>query len=227
MIVSRETAGWPDVSAEELLAAGAEILGVALEGPVREKLLDYLALLRRWNKKINLIGRAGLNEDVVIHLLDCLAPLAVIPPDPVGLLDIGSGGGLPGLVLKIARPQWPTTLSEPRAKRAAFLRQAVRELKLDGVEVLEGRVERGMGQDRGFGLVTVRAVGDLSNILELAGEVVESGGRLLAYKGPRAGEEMDTAREILKENGFSLEKRQDFALPFLNHERTNLIFLKN
>jgi len=223
LTVSRETSDWRSWPEKRVLIVGARRLNLDLTPEQTDRLLDFMAELRRWNRKINLIGPARPPEDLVLHLLDSLAPLPYLPAGPLRLLDLGSGAGLPGLVLKILRPDWTVTLAEARAKRAAFLRQAGRLLRLDGLEVIQAR----LGPDhpepprRDFDLVTARAFGPLTELLPLAAPFLKTGGRLLAYKGPKADREPAAA---LNAEGFQLESRQDFRLPFLDRPRVVLLF---
>jgi 16S rRNA (guanine527-N7)-methyltransferase len=211
---------------EDLLRLGAPFLGVGLTDAQCRRLADYFHLLLHWNQKIRLIGDAPVSEQVVRHLLDSLAPLPFFPDSPGRLLDIGSGGGLPGLVLKILRPDWAVVLVEAREKKAMFLKQAIRELGLDGAEV---RIERLLPHPAawtgpGFDLVTARALTDLASLLPLAAPQLSPTGVLLAYKGPAAEEEEAQARpETL---GLWRVADLSYRLPFLNHERRLLLFKK-
>lgn len=234
MNVSRETSSWSGWPEEKILSFGAAELGLDL-GPKRAaRLLDFLAELRRWNKKINLIGPAAPSDEIVLHLLDSLSPLSFLRPglpgrdsrtDPLKVLDLGSGGGLPGLVLKIARPAWEMTLAEAKAKKAAFLRHAIRALALEKAWVLEARLdEEAQGPPASFDLVTARGLGPLTRIIPLARPFLRPGGRLLAYKGPNAGPDLSAAAKDLAEAGLSLEREDRLRLPFLNRDRVLLLF---
>jgi len=224
--VSRETSDWRSWPEKRVLTVGARRLNVDLTPEQTARLLDFMAELRRWNRKINLIGPARPPEDLVLHLLDSLAPRPFLPAEPLRVLDLGSGAGLPGLVLKILRPDWTVTLAEAQAKKAAFLRQAARLLNLTGLDVLQAR----LGPDHpdaprlAFDLITARAFGPLAELLPLAAPFLQPGGRLLAYKGPRADRELAAAAPVLKAERFRLERREDFRLPFLERRRVLLVF---
>jgi len=225
--VSRKTSDWRSWPEKRVLTVGARRLNVDLTAAQTDRLLDFMAELRRWNRKINLIGPARPPEDLVLHLLDSLAPRPFLPAAPLRVLDLGSGAGLPGLVLKILRPDWTLTLAEAREKKAAFLRQAARRLNLGGLDVIQARLgpHHPDPPPHGFDLVTARAFGPLSELLSLAAPFLQHGGRLLAYKGPRADREMADAAPILKAGRFRLERREDFRLPFLDRRRVLLVFI--
>jgi 16S rRNA (guanine527-N7)-methyltransferase len=133
------------------------------------------------------------------HLLNCAVVAEAVPAD-ASLVDIGSGAGLPGLVLAIVRPDVSVTLLEPLLRRTVFLSECVETLKLGNVEVLRGRAEE-LAHKRVFDVATARAVAPLDRLLAWALPLLRSGGELLAMKGERAGEEIETARARLKSSG--------------------------
>lgn len=226
MSVSRETSGWKSRPEPEILVEGAARLGLSLSPLQVDLLLSYLNELRRWNAKINLIGSAQPPEQVALHLLDSLAPLPLLPDDPARVLDLGSGGGLPGLVLKIVRPDWEMTLVESRERKAAFLRHMGRFLQLQGLTVLEIRADpsRSTPAPGAFQLVTARALGALEHILPLAAPYLAPGGLFVAYKGPGADKELEAGAGARAALGLDLISDHRFRLPFLDHERVILVF---
>ena len=162
----------------ELEAGLAQLsLAPALAGP----LLDYLALLARWNATYNLTAIRDPREMLAKHLLDSLA----MQPFVRGLgslADLGTGPGLPGIPLAIATPGLQVTLVESNGKKARFLREAVRQLKLGNVQVAESRIEA-FQPGATFDAITARALATLPLILELGGHLPGPDGRLLAMKG--------------------------------------------
>ena len=166
---------------EGALDRGASELAIPLTGEAREKLLQYAALLTKWNRTYNLTAIRGKSEIVIQHVLDSLS---VLPHLPVGesLADVGSGSGAPGLPLAIARPQWQVTLNEANGKKAAFLRQAAIELALPNVAVHEGRVEA-WRPARQFDVVISRAFAELSLFIRVCRHLVSEQGWLAAMKG--------------------------------------------
>jgi len=159
---------------EALAAAG-------VAEPLAGRLEAYAALLDRWGRVHNLVRYADADELVRRHLLDALAGVAHLPETPGLLVDVGSGAGLPGVPLLLARPEWRGLLVEPRQKRWAFLRTVVRELGLDA-EVARSRFENLEVPD-GAAAVTARALGRHDALLDWAGGVLGPGGRVLLWVG--------------------------------------------
>jgi len=161
------------------LESGLRQLGLA--ATLAEPLLAYLRLLARWNATYNLTAIRDPREMLVKHLLDSLAMQAHL--DGIGTLaDLGTGPGLPGIPLAIARPALQVTLVESNGKKARFLREAVRQLRLGNVHVVESRIEA-FDAPVGFDAITARALATLPLILELGGHLLGPDGRLLAMKG--------------------------------------------
>ena len=119
---------------------------------------EFLSLLAIWNRKINLVSRRLTLDDLARQLVSALAPLAVFDRGAARFLDIGSGGGFPGVVLALARPAWSGVLVEATRKKCLFLREAVEVLALKGVEVVNARYEECELETGTFDLVTARAV---------------------------------------------------------------------
>lgn len=162
------------------LAQGAKELGVPLPAAAQEQLLQYLALLQKWNRVYNLTAVRETQRMVSEHLLDCLAVTPYIGEKTI--LDVGSGAGLPGIPLAVALPAARVTLLDSNHKKAAFLQQAVSELKLGNVAVACERVESWKPAKR-FELAISRALSDLGEFVALAGRHLAPGGRLAAMKG--------------------------------------------
>ena len=160
------------------LAAGLEALG--LPAALATPLLAYLALLARWNATYNLTAIRDPREMVTKHLLDSLVMAPYVPDAP--LADLGTGPGLPGIPLAIARPGCTVTLVESNGKKARFLREAARQLGLGNVQVAESRIEAFDARGR-FDAITARALATLPLILDLGGHLLGADGRLLAMKG--------------------------------------------
>jgi 16S rRNA (guanine527-N7)-methyltransferase len=133
------------------------------------------------------------------HLLNC-AVVAEVVPEEVRLVDIGSGAGLPGLVLAIVRPDITVTLLEPLLRRTVFLEECVETLGLDNVEVLRGRAEELAGK-REFDMASARAVAPLDRLLKWAMPLLREGGELIAMKGERAAGELAEAERQLRASG--------------------------
>ncbi|MCG5215640.1 16S rRNA (guanine(527)-N(7))-methyltransferase RsmG [Streptosporangium sp. KLBMP 9127] len=133
------------------------------------------------------------------HLLNCAVVAEAIPP-VVSLVDIGSGAGLPGIVLAIVRPDISVTLLEPLLRRTIFLEECVDALNLDNVEVVRGRAEELAGR-RQFDVASARAVAPLERLLAWSMPLLREGGELLAMKGERAAEELAGAQAQLRASG--------------------------
>jgi 16S rRNA (guanine527-N7)-methyltransferase len=170
------------MSPEERLAEGAGILGVELALPARQKMLDYLRLLDKWNRVYRLTAITDPAQAVSHHLLDSLAVLPFV--DATTLLDVGSGGGTPGIPLAIARPELQVVLVDSNAKKEAFLRQVAIELALGNVAVHRGRVEAYRPAER-FANIAARAFADLGTLVASSRHLLRAGGRWLAMKGLR------------------------------------------
>jgi 16S rRNA (guanine527-N7)-methyltransferase len=151
------------------------------------RLLDYLALLDRWNRTYNLTAIRDPREMLTKHLLDSLAMHRFL--DRERLADLGTGPGLPGIPLAIARPGLQVALVESNGKKARFLREAVRVLALGNARVLEARAEA-VAEPAAFDVVTARALDRLAGIIAVGGHLLAPGGRLLAMKGQRPDEEI-------------------------------------
>lgn len=151
---------------------------LALPGGAQEKLLAYLDLLAHWNRAFNLTAIRKRQEMVPRHLLDSLAVLPYLHGGT--LADIGSGAGLPGIPLAIARPDMAVTLIESNGKKARFLREAVRTLPLANVTVEQTRVQDATGS---FDTVTARAFSGLADMLVWGGHLMAPEGHWLALKG--------------------------------------------
>jgi 16S rRNA (guanine527-N7)-methyltransferase len=169
-----------------LQGMGAEI-GAALDGAAREKLVGFLLLLVRWNRAFNLTAVRAPLEMVPRHLLDSLAALPWIERGPV--LDIGTGAGLPGIPLAIARPELAFTLLDSVGKKVRFVRQAAIELGLENVEVVQARVAA-YRPPRKFATIVARAVASLPHLVAESAPLAAAGGRLLAFKGRLAEDEL-------------------------------------
>jgi 16S rRNA (guanine527-N7)-methyltransferase len=176
----------------KLLQEGLSAMHLELPEEQQEKLLAYLALLKKWNRTYNLTAIRDEHQMVTQHLLDSLSLLPALKdsalaastggPGPAQRwADVGSGAGLPGIPLAIARPDLEMTLIESVEKKSAFQRQAKIELDLKNLSVQGGRVEDAGGAR--FDVVVSRAFAELSDFVRLAGHLPVPGGRLYAMKG--------------------------------------------
>lgn len=170
------------------LAAMAPAIAEALDEAARGQLVHYLLLLARWNRAYNLTAVRDPREQVARHLLDSLAILPWVTRGPV--LDLGTGAGLPGIPLAIARPELAFTLLDSNGKKTRFVRQAVLELGLAQVEVIQIRLEA-YRPPRKFATIVARALASLPDLYRGARNLASDDARLLALKGRLAREELN------------------------------------
>ena len=179
------------MSLQSQLQEGLVALRLDLPAAVQAKLLGYVALLRKWNRVYNLTAIRDESEMVTQHLLDSLSVLPVVPESALAgrrWADVGSGAGLPGIPLALARPDLDMTLIEAVEKKSAFQRQAKIELGLENIAVVSARVEEVPGGL--FDAVVSRAFADLVTFADLAGHLLARNGRLYAMKGLAPEDEM-------------------------------------
>lgn len=208
------------MSLAESLADGIAALGFTLPQATQAHLLQYLALIRKWNRVHNLTAVREPERMLPRHLLDSLAVLPHITGSRIA--DVGSGAGLPGIPLALVRPDWHVILLESNHKKAIFLQQVRIELQLENIEVVAERVEN-FHPTAKFDTVISRAFSDLADFAKLAGHLcLEDGnsGRLIAMKGVYPHEEL--AQIPLP---FVVEKTLSMVVPGLEAER-HLVILK-
>ena len=192
------------------METGLDALG--LDRAHATPLLAYIALLDRWNRTYNLTAIRDPRAMVALHLLDSLAMHPHVR-DLGTLADLGSGAGLPGIPLAIARPQLQVTLVESNGKKARFLREAVRTLGLGNARVVESRIEA-FDAPAAFDAITARALATLPLILSLGGHLLKDDGVLLAMKGTLPADEIAALPD-----GWSVREVRPLAVPGLAAER--------
>ena len=197
------------------LAAGLAELGLDLSDAVQHKMLAFRDLLLKWNKTYNLTALRDPEQAISHHLLDSLAILPHVDTGP--LLDVGSGGGLPGIPLAIACPGLSVGMVDTVQKKASFLQQASIELGLKNVTVHHARVEEMQGQ---YAQISSRAFADLGLFVSLTRHLLAPGGRWLAMKGVRPDDEIAALPA-----GITVEAIISLTVPGLEAER-HLIILK-
>jgi 16S rRNA (guanine527-N7)-methyltransferase len=170
---------------QNVLAAGLADLGLNVPDSAQQQLLAFRDLLLKWNKTYNLTALRDPAQAISHHLLDSLAILPQL--DGGNLLDVGSGGGLPGIPLAIARPELQICMVDTVQKKTTFLQQAVIELGLKNVTVNHARVEEMQGQ---YAQITSRAFAELGLFVSLTRHLLAPNGRWLAMKGIRPDDEL-------------------------------------
>ena len=219
----------PAIDIEDFLARGLKIMGLALHNQAEAlaRLSVYFQELQKWNRKVNLVARTLDDRQILEdHFLDSLTLLAFLKSERLvreTCLDIGTGAGFPGLVLKAACPLLHVTLVEPRKNRYYFLKHIVRTLNLTGLRVLDiyleekGRAAELTGQD--FSFITSRAFTDISRFISLASPYLAKDGRIVMMKGPGVMNELkDLAPDVLPAQ-FRLAEKRKLFLPFSGKER--------
>lgn len=196
MTVRGRRAGAPDrAMLSTLLADGTHDLGIELTDKQHQQLLDYLALLAKWNAVYNLTAIRDPRQMLIHHVLDSLSIVPHLPArNAASVLDVGSGGGLPGMVLAIVQPEWQVTLNDIVHKKTAFQAQAKAELGLTNLSVVTGRVESlrpGAEVPAKFDIIVSRAFAELADFVTLARHLVADGGVIWAMKGVRPEGEIE------------------------------------
>lgn len=200
----------------QLIKNGAEKLNIELNDNQLDQFEKYAALLVEWNKKINL---TAITDDEGIALKHFLDSLTAINTGYVSgrVIDVGTGAGFPGLVLKIARPEIELTLLDSLMKRINFLKTVGEELGAEGVEYVHSRAED-CGQNRayraGFDTVVSRAVANMTTLSEWCLPLLKVGGHFLALKGPGADEELKDAKCAIAILGGEVERVMDAKIPY-------------
>jgi 16S rRNA (guanine527-N7)-methyltransferase len=201
-----------------VLTDGVKELGLDLSAQQHEQLLDYLALLFKWNAVYNLTSVRDPMQMMTHHILDSLAAVPAFA-NAVNVLDVGAGGGLPGMVLAISRPQMKVSMIDTVHKKTAFLTQVKAELGLANVTVYTMRVEQLQVSDK-FDVITSRAFADLSDFVNWSGHLLAEGGEFIALKGTAPPEEQERLPK-----DWQVRLLQPLQVPKLQAER-HLVFIQ-
>lgn len=210
------TAGRETLAA--LLEEGLRELDIDLTTEQKGKLLDYVALLAKWNAVYNLTAIRDPRQMLIQHILDSLSIVPHLATlGPATLLDVGSGGGLPGIVLAIVFPEWSITVNDIVQKKSAFQSQAKAELGLGNLSVVTGRVENlrpGIEVPGKFDAIVSRAFAELADFVTLARHLVADDGAIWAMKGVRPDGEIERLPE-----GAHVKQMIRLRVPALDAER--------
>lgn len=208
--------------------AGLKLLEIDISVAVARQQRLFLEELLHWNKKVNLTSIRNLDEGVEKHLIDSLALLPDLA-NCASLLDLGSGGGLPGIPLAIALSELAITSVDSVGKKINFQKHIKRKFLLHNLQPVQARVEELvplLGSDRRFSAVVARAFSSLESICSFAAPWLESSGLLLVMKGPEGWDEYAAAEAQVLATGFSLDVCRSYKLPFSGAERLLLILKK-
>ena len=200
------------------LQSGLKEMGLDLSGEQQDKLLAYVEMLKKWNKTYNLTALRDESQIISHHLLDSLT----LPPYLEGaqtMLDVGSGGGQPGIPAAVCRPDLQITLLDANTKKTSFLQQAAIELELKNVRVVSGRVEavQGLRAD----VITSRAFAELADFVNWTAHLLQDGGCWAAMKGGYPAAEIDRLPDSV-----CVERVDKIRVPQLNAERHMVILRK-
>lgn len=209
---------------KELLISGAKELDIQLSETQVEQFMKYKTLLQEWNKKMNLTAITEDREVITKHFLDCMTiNKALNMSEQKTVIDIGTGAGFPGLVIKIAFPHLKVTLVDALKKRLTFLETVINELGLTDIECVHSRAED-LGKNKqyreGFDICASRAVANLAVLSEYTLPFVKVDGYLIALKGQKLDEELEQGQKAIKILGGQLEEVVHTGVPFtdLDHK---------
>jgi len=212
----------------QLLKQGAREFGVTLTEKKLDLFTTFLEGLWSWNRRMNLTGITSKRGMLVTLLLD---PLVALPYLPLcgTLLDIGSGAGIPGFPLKIARPAFEVHLLEAKAKKVSFLKDMIKKVGLKGIKAYRGRAER--RDDLStlltvYDIVTARALAPLKKTIGICSPYIKPGGLLVTFKGSNISHEIETSRGLIEELHFSVDRDVPYFLPETQGGRYLLILKK-
>ncbi len=207
------------LNSKELLIKGFELLGIKENEEVTRKFLFYLRELLKWNRAYNITSLKTEKDIIEKHFFDSLLYLPFLK-EHISIADVGSGGGFPGLVLKIVRPDLVMHLIEPSRKRAAFLKYLIFKLNLSGVEVHPQLVQEVTSLK--VDAVVSRAVFKLKEIIKFSRPILKEGGIIVLNKGPEAYKEIAEVKELKEPIKLELVER---VLPGTDIKR-NMIVVK-
>lgn len=209
---------------KELLIDGAKQLGITLSETQVEQFMRYKELLQEWNQKMNLTAITEDREVMTKHFLDCMTiNKALNMSSQKTVIDIGTGAGFPGLVIKIAFPHLKVTLVDALKKRLTFLETVISELGLTDIECVHSRAED-LGKNKkyreGFDICASRAVANLAVLSEYTLPFVKVDGYLIALKGQKLDEELEQGQKAIQILGGQLEEVVHTGVPFtdLDHK---------
>jgi 16S rRNA (guanine527-N7)-methyltransferase len=226
---NRTPRGVPDKPLKDLVTRILREGGFVPSPGIVENLCAYLEGLDAWNRRMNLTGLKDVGEMAVKHVGDTLTLTAALPPSTRTVLDIGTGAGVPGLVLKLLRPDLEIVLVDSIRKRISFLKTVIAVMGLEGVWAEQGRVgtERGVPHGRpegGFDVIVSQAVGSIDELARMACPLLARQGVVILMKGPKAAGELEAKRDELVGKGWGVELMET-RVPVTGHVR-NLILLR-
>jgi 16S rRNA (guanine527-N7)-methyltransferase len=204
----------------DLLQEAAESVGVPLSDAQLHLCAEYTQRLLVVNEQMNLTRITALDAIAIKHFADSLAVLRAVPTlsEIAQVMDVGTGAGFPGMVLKIARPSLQVTLLDSLAKRLTFLSDTIAAIGLEDVKTFHARAEdagRSLSHRESYDLVTARAVASLPTLLEWCGPLVKVGGTFAAMKGASISEELAISQQAAVKMGLRLVEIYPCMLPMV------------
>ena len=215
---------------KKLLYDGAQALEIHVDSDKVDKFTTHAVELAKWNRKMNLTAITDPVEVAVKHFLDSMAPDSMIPPN-ASLLDIGSGGGFPGIPLKILKPSLSVTLIDASRKKISFLKHLIRVLGLENIEAFHIRAEEFSKQAvfaGAFNAIISRALSSTPEFVQMALPLLDKAGTIIAMKGKPSKTEIESMRSLIhKKTGMGDESHtkmelrlKTYTLPYLKLERS-------
>lgn len=220
---------------QNLIYEGAKNLDIYIEKQEIEKFSIHALELMRWNQKTNLTAITDPYEVAVKHFLDSIVPVQIIPPN-ASLLDIGSGGGFPGIPLKISLPSLSVTLIDASRKKVSFLKHIIRILKLKNIDALHVRAEEFANKPdvaKTFDVIISRAFSSMTAFAMTALPFLKKEGVIIAMRGNVSGDEIQLLRSSINKRHATLMgediaafeiKVKRYSLPFLKSDRSMVSF---
>ena len=206
---------------QDLIIDGAQDLGIEIDESATAQFSIHAIELVKWNRKINLTSITRPRDIAVKHFIDSLAPASFIP-DNARLLDIGSGGGFPGIPLKILKPSVSAMLIDGVRKKVNFLKHLLRTLKFEGIEVCQVRAENLIEQavfSKSFDVIISRALSSLDLFVKMALPLLAARGTIMAMKGQVDAFELDRLRSNLPKDRYQIEVKS-YQLPSIPAQRS-------
>ena len=209
----------------KMIISGARGMGIHVTDDQMGHMFRFAQMLLEWNRRVNLTAITDPEEVAVKHFLDSMAALPYIPENG-RLLDIGSGGGFPGLVLAIFRPSLSITSIDSVRKKISFQRQLIRTLGLTSARAIHARAESLTGKTEPYDIIVSRALGSLEMFVSLALPLISEEGELIAYKGiidEGAGDEIESLTSQYNNHSIHVYR---YLLPS-SGDRRSLVFIKH
>jgi|SRR5690625_834377 len=208
-------------SLEQTLDAAIQELDLSISAEKQEQLLNFLQQLNRWNKVYNLTAIDNIDQMLIKHVIDSLSVIPVLEQtkqdlavETLNIVDVGSGGGLPGVVIALCKPHWKVVCVDAVEKKVAFIKQMRAVLACDNLNALHSRIEA--ANNLNCDVLITRAFSNLENTIEWGGQHVLPDGYIVAMKGKIPTQELEA---IKKHNNWVVQDIHPIAVPFLSAER--------